>query len=333
MAGASREPGDQVTATGGRSVRGLWRTASRKAQNRAVALVLGRENRFDYWQRRGYHVLPVHFYHPTPDTRSLPAGLWDDSDHLVGVDLAVEDQLGLLESFRRRFSDEYRSFPATPEPGEAGFHLANGSFGPGDAEALYCMVRDLRPARIIEVGSGMSTLVIDRALAVNRAGGAPACSYTVIDPFPSDAARSVGSVTELRAQPVQEVETAAFEALEAGDLLFIDSSHVVATGSDVVFEYLEVLPRLNPGVVVHAHDIFLPGEYPRSWVVDRHIFWTEQYLLAAFLTLNPSFRVLWAGRYLHRHHPETLTDAMPSLATLDPDDDGGPCSFWITRDH
>jgi predicted O-methyltransferase YrrM len=308
------------------------RTLARKVQNRLAALLLGRD-RFDYWQRRGYHVLPVSFYSPVPDTRALPARVWPGADRLVAVDLAVDEQLERLAGFRARFAEEYGEFPVGPTPGESGFHLDNGTFGPGDAEILYCMVRDLQPGRIIEIGSGMSTLVIDRALAANREHGAPPCTYSVIDPFPSQAARSADAVTVLRAQPVQDVELAVFEELDAGDVLFIDSSHVVATGSDVVFEYLEVLPRLRPGVVVHAHDIFLPREYPRSWLVDHHLFWNEQYLLAAFLTLNPSFHVLWSGRYLHEHHWEALTAALPSMAALDPAGDRGPCSFWMTRDR
>ena len=302
-----------------------------KVQNRVAAAILGDKSRYDYWRRRGYHVLSVHFYSPVPDTRTLSSTVWPGPDHLVGVDLAVDDQLERLASFERRFAGEYRAFPTEPPPGGPGIHLANTTFGPGDAEALYCMVRDLRPARVVEIGSGMSTLIIDRALAVNQHDGALPAAYTVIDPFPSVAARSATTVTDLRAQRVQDVEMSVFEALGTGDVLFIDSTHVVATGSDVVFEYLRVLPRLRPGVVVHAHDIFLPGEYPRSWVVERHIFWNEQYLLAAFLTLNPSFAVLWAGRYLHQHHRETLTAAIPSVGSLGADDDGGPCSFWMTR--
>lgn len=312
---------------------GTLRALARKVQNRMAAIILGGNGRFDYWRRRGYYVLPVQFYSPVPDARALPPSLWPGPDHLVGVDLAVDDQLERLASFERRYGDEYRAFPVAPPPGGQGVHLASGTFGPGDAEALYCVVRDLGPARVIEIGSGMSTLIIDRALAVNRERGALPASHTVIDPFPSEAARSAPSVTALRSQRVQDVETSVFESLEAGDILFIDSSHVVATGSDVVFEYLEILPRLRPGVVVHSHDIFLPGEYPRSWVVDRHVFWTEQYLLAAFLTLNQSFRVLWAGRYLHRRHHAALSAAMPSVAALDPGADRGPSSFWIVRDR
>ncbi len=312
---------------------GLWSRASQKLQNRAAAWILGGEGRFEYWQSRGYHVLPMHFYQPVPDTRELSLSLWEEIHEPVGIDLAVEDQLERLETFRSRFSAEYRRFPISPNPSQPGFWVMNGSFGPGDAEALYCMVRDMNPARIIEVGSGMSTYVIDLALTANRADGAPGCSFTVIDPFASKSVDSIRTVTEMRAERIQDVEIDAFERLESRDILFIDSSHVVATGSDVVFEYLEILPRLRPGVVVHAHDIFIPYEYPRSWLVDRHLFWTEQYILTAFLMLNPSFRVLWAGQYLYRCHLDALLATIPSVAMATPVPYGGPASFWFMRGH
>lgn len=323
---ADRPPGPL-----GQIVRSWPRKLSRKAQNRLAALVLGRAGRFDYWRRRGYYVLPAHFYSPVPDARALPESVWEPSDGLVGFDLDVDGQLGRLASFQQRFAAEYQAFAAERTPDRPGFHLSNGSFGPGDAEILHCMVRDVAPARIIEIGSGMSTWIIDRALTANEAAGAPAATFTVIDPAPSEAARTAASVTEVHARRVQDIDLSTFEELDAGDLLFIDSSHVVATGSDVVFEYLQILPRLRPGVVVHSHDIFLPHEYPRSWVIDRHIFWNEQYVLAAFLSLNASFRVLWAGHHLHRRHHEALAAAIPSVAALDPAVDPGPSSFWITR--
>ena len=115
--------------------------------------------------------------------------------------------------------------------------------------------------------------------------------------------------------------------LEAGDVLFIDSSHMLRIGSDVQFEYLEILPRLKPGVIVHIHDIFLPAEYPRNWVHDKHIFWNEQYLLQAFLAFNASFEVLWGGSWMHLNHPAELESAFQSYKR----ENQWPGSFWIRR--
>ena len=116
-----------------------------------------------------------------------------------------------------------------------------------------------------------------------------------------------------------------FSQLESGDILFIDSSHTVKTGGDVNYFFLEVLPRLNPGVIVHVHDIFLPFEYRRDWVLDEFRFWTEQYLLQAFLTFNSEFEVLLANNYLLHYHKEHLKAAFPDLRRWM----GG--SFWMRR--
>ena len=117
-----------------------------------------------------------------------------------------------------------------------------------------------------------------------------------------------------------------FTELAAGDVLFIDSTHIVRTGGDVVFEFLEVLPRLAPGVVVHIHDIFLPDEYPRAWLKENAMFFNEQYLLQAFLCHNDRYEIVWTSSYMARRYPDRLREAFPSFAT------GrwpGGASFWI----
>src|SRR5262249_46442361 len=111
------------------------------------------------------------------------------------------------------------------------------------------------------------------------------------------------------------------------DILFIDSSHVFRVDSDVRFLFLEVLPRLNPGVLIHIHDIFLPYDYPRDWIVKEHRFWNEQYLLHAFLLFNRAFEVLWAGSYMHTRHSDKLKRA---FASYDPAS-VWPGSFWMRR--
>jgi hypothetical protein len=114
--------------------------------------------------------------------------------------------------------------------------------------------------------------------------------------------------------------------LGADDILFIDSSHVLRIGSDVQYLFLEVLPRLAPGVLVHIHDIFMPAEYPREWVLTHGYFWTEQYLLQAFLTFNTSWEVIWAGSFMQLNHRESLACAFPQAVL-----DAMPGSFWIRR--
>ena len=128
---------------------------------------------------------------------------------------------------------------------------------------------------------------------------------------------------------VEECEIDLFTSLDRNDILFIDSSHVIRPQGDVLFEYLEVLPLLKPGVFVHIHDIFTPRDYPHDWVVDRIRLWNEQYLLEAFLSFNTQFRVVGALNFLKYHHPDALGEQFPMIrAAIEQREPG---SFWIVR--
>jgi hypothetical protein len=173
----------------------------------------------------------------------------------------------------------------------AGFSLNNAYFTSPDAEVAYAMVSLQKPRRIIEVGSGYSTFLLREAIR-----GANLCAtLTSIDPHPRRAIEAVAD--DVLTMPVERIPRGIFVALEADDILFIDSSHQVAAGSDVVVLMLDILPSLKSGVIVHFHDVFLPFDYPREWIVDRRWGWTEQYLLQALLQGSTEFEVLWPGRY------------------------------------
>jgi hypothetical protein len=131
----------------------------------------------------------------------------------------------------------------------------------------------------------------------------------------------VARVIEL---PVQGVPLSVFGELSEDDVLFVDSTHVVRTGSDVNYEILEILPRVAPGVLVHFHDIFFPFEYPSEWVRGRHVFWTEQYLLQSFLAFNSEFQIFWASRYMQSKYTEQIAEVM-RVTNLQ------PSSLWIRR--
>jgi predicted O-methyltransferase YrrM len=280
---------------------------------------------FGIWEERGVHMTPVHFYQPIPDTRTLRDGAFDRPSETVGVALNEPAQLACLDDYVARFRGEYEEETRqAPEPWS--FRADNGAFESPDAEVLYYMIRAHRPQRVIEIGSGSSTLLTATALRRNARAGGPEANFTAIEPYPNAILKAgVPGLTALLECPLQDVPLARFQELQANDVLFIDSSHVLAIGSDVQYEYLEILPRLNPGILVHIHDIFLPYEYPKEWVLDRHLFWNEQYLLQAFLTFNDRYEVLWAGSYVHRRHPEKLREAIPaSQGHL-------PGSFWIRR--
>ena len=270
---------------------------------------------FPVWEQHGFHVTPVHFYQPIPDTRELPETLWKQPSDLVGINMNDAMQLDLLRNHFTKFRDECSNFPAEPPPGQ------RRPFRGVDALAAYCMVRHFQPRLIIEVGSGFSSLALGQAAAKNK-NSALVC----IDPFPSDfLRRGFPGLQSSIEEKIQNIDLKFFAQLQSGDILFIDSSHTVKIGGDVNYLFLEVLPRLKPGVIVHVHDIFLPFEYRRDWVLDEFRFWNEQYLLQAFLTFNSEFEVLLANSYLNHYHQEDLKAAFRNL----PSWAGG--SFWMRR--
>jgi hypothetical protein len=276
---------------------------------------------FQLWERHGFHVTPVHFYQPITDTQSLPETLWNRPSELAGIDINNSTQLDLLRNHFPKFRAEYDQFPAEPT-GESGhFYLNNGLFDGTDALAAYCMIRHFQPRKIIEVGSGFSSLVAAEAIARN--GGS---ELICIDPFPLDFLRKgVPGLHSLIEKKVEDIDLEFFSQLHSGDILFIDSSHTVRIGGDVNYLFLEVLPRLKPGVIVHVHDIFFPFDYPREWVTDEFRFWSEQYLLQAFLTFNSTFEVLMANNYLSHYYKDAVKAAFPSLTSW------GGGSFWMRR--
>jgi len=272
---------------------------------------------FRNWERHGFHVTRVHFYEPIPDTQSLPETVWSRPSELAGIDMNDSMQLDLLRNCFSKFRDEYQSISAEPPAGR------RWPFRGTDVLVAYCMVRHFQPQRIIEIGSGFSSVVLGQAAAKNK-NSALIC----IDPFPHELVRENNRVPALQSlieSKVQDVDVEFFSQLDSGDILFIDSSHTVKTGGDVNYLFLEVLPRLKPGVIVHVHDVFFPFEYWREWMLEEFRFWTEQYLLQAFLIFNSEFEVLLANSYLHHHYAKDLKAAFPNLRGWI----GG--SFWMRR--
>jgi hypothetical protein len=260
---------------------------------------------FRLWEENGFHLTPVHFYLPIPDTRTLGDGVFERESELPGVDMNEAGQLELLRNVFPSFRDEFDRFSFEPTGVPHEFYFNNDLFSGTDALALYCMVRHFRPKRILEVGSGFSSRVSAAALLRNGDGA----TLTCIEPYPdSILTKGFPGLTRLIPNPVQRVGIDAFRELVRDDVLFIDTSHVVAIGSDVNYLFLEVMPRLNPGVIVHVHDIYFPTEYPRDWVMNERRFWTEQYLLQAFLAFNSEFEVLLCNNYLSRKHRQSMRE-------------------------
>jgi hypothetical protein len=267
-------------------------------------------------------------YGPVPDVKALRDELWSRHSELVGIDLNEPGQLELLRIFSEKFKGEYEALPRDRTPLAHEYYVNNTAFSSVDGEILYCMIRHFKPRRIIEIGSGFSTLLAARAVLKNEEEEpGRKCELTAIEPDPKPMLRgSLPGLSRLLVERVEHVEMREFESLAEGDILFIDSSHVLKIGSDVQYEYLEILPRLGKAVLVHSHDIFLPAEYPREGVLGG-TFWNEQYLLHGFLLFNEAFEVLWAGSYMHLTHPDKLEEAFSSYnrATR------WPGSFWMRK--
>jgi Methyltransferase domain len=282
---------------------------------------------FPVFQRLGIHVVPNHYYEPVPDTSKLSADNWSRRSALVGINIDEKGQMELLTEFASKFKQEYDSFPLKKTGVPHEFSFENDSFGPVDAEVLYSMVRLFKPRKILEIGSGNSTYISAKAAVRNKEEGSD-CELVCIEPYPNAALRKgFPGMSRLIASPMQQIPLAEFESLGENDILFIDSSHVLKIASDVQRIYLEVLPVLRKGVIVHIHDIFLPAEYPKQWIMEHRVFWNEQYLLQAFLTFNERFEVLWAGSYMHLAHGDELERAFKSYNRSK----NWPGSFWVRR--
>ena len=279
-------------------------------------------NTFKIWDAMGVSPVRHHYYQPVFDVSKLPVSLWEMPDEMVGVDFNIEGQLALLRSFS--FQAELIDVPTIEQKGTLAFYH-NHSYGPADAEMLYNMVRHFKPKRVIEIGSGYSTRMMKRALDKNKQDGLPS-SHVCVEPYEMPWLESLG-LDEVIRKKVEDVPLEIFDALGENDILFIDSSHVIRTGGDVLFEFLKILPRLKKGVVVHIHDIFLPYEYPREWLVGHRRYWTEQYLLQVFLAFNTKFEVIAAVNWLSREHYDDLANVCPIYAQQK----RGHGAFWIRR--
>lgn len=271
-------------------------------------------------------VMPVtdHYYDPFFRKDELDRPLSEDR-HLPGIDLNLPGQLELMRCFQ--YNDELVRISRKPVS-ELEFYYDNPAFLSGDAEFLYSMVRHFKPRKLVEVGSGFSSLMALKAMEANREDdGSYYGEMICIEPFEHKWLDDL-DVTVHR-ELVQTMNVDFFRSLEENDILFIDSSHITKPQNDVLFLYLQVLPVLNPGVLVHVHDIFTPRDYLEQWVFEDVRFWNEQYLLEAFLSLNDQFSVMAALNFLLHHHPDELLSVCPVLKEQMPNREPG--SFWIRK--
>ncbi len=269
---------------------------------------------------------PGHFYSPivsVDEIRRREADIWEKHNHdgIAGVDLQLNKQLELLE----KMAEFYNEMPfAAGKQENLRYYFENNFYSYTDGTTLYAMIRHLRPKRIIEIGSGFSSAVM---LDTNERFFGNAIALTFVEPYPQRLYSLLTETDKKRTtiieQGIQSVPLDTFAVLEPGDILFVDSTHVSKTGSDVNFILFEVLPVLKRGVMIHFHDVFYPFEYPKAWVYAGHN-WNEDYILKAFLMYNTTFEIRLFSEYIHRYHPAGFANMPITLKNF-----GG--NLWIEK--
>ena len=271
---------------------------------------------------------PGHFYSPIVDKADMrrradqlfaPPGRT-----LPGIDLNETEQLALLGEFETFYADI--PFKKSKQPGHR-YYYQNNFYGQSDSIFLYSIIRKFQPKRIVEIGSGFSSAcMLDTLDSLGRTD----VSLTFIEPYP-DRLKANMQPTDFKRctiieSGVQAVDAGVFSSLQANDILFVDSTHVSKTGSDVNRIIFEILPGQPSGVLIHFHDIFYPFEYPRDWVLNSKGFgWNEAYILRAFLSHNPDFEIVAFNTFLQEFHASRFAENMPACL----ENTGG--SIWIRR--
>ena len=324
---------------------------------RLVDRIRGRkEILWNFGNRHGYSVIAHGPGSPIPPIPEADDSVWSRRSSMTGVQFDLTSQLQFVAEDLAPYIEEFDR-----DVRGRGFDVWNKLYKAGDAEVLYALLRHLRPKQMLEIGSGNSTLIASEAMAANRRDGSPG-ELVAVDPTPTVALDTqptlrkeggaagwwveeipgrrspIDGLTRVERVDCRTLPIQRFEALQAGDVLFVDTTHIVKLNSEVNWLYLEVFPRLAPGVWVHLHDIHLPYEYPLYYPLLAG-FLTEQYLLQAFLT-GSAWQVEVALAALFRDKRDQLVELIPSLKEPVPGvplpgvpelETWIPCAMWIRR--
>ncbi len=267
-----------------------------------------------------FGVWPIrrHYYEPLFHDDDLRRPL----DEIRNIHIEFNEQSQLALAKEANFSHEIPALNWS-ETSETGFNIQNARFESGDAEALYNLVRYFKPKTMIEVGSGHSTKVAQQALAKNAEEG-HASRHVCIEPFEQPWLENLGP--QILRKKVEDSGNYITTSLSENDILFIDSSHVIRPQGDVLFEYLELIPKLKKGVIVHVHDIFTPRDYPLEWIMKEKRLWNEQYLLECLLMNTERYEIQFALNFLKHSHYDILKEFCPYL---EPEREPGSLYFRI----
>lgn len=246
----------------------------------------------------------------------------DRNRELPGINLNEEYQLNFLKCLVK--SEELVELKLNePALSIKDFCMDNIMYGPGDADFLYQFIRHTKPKKVIEIGSGNSTRIARKALERNKVHDNIQSVHVCIEPYEQYWLEQLEEIIVVR----EKIENTKFdwhEELSSGDLLFIDSSHIIRPQGDVLQEYLNILPRLKSGVYVHIHDIFTPKDYPSRWLIDESKFWNEQYLVEALISNSNRYEVIAALNFLKNNFFDSLNRVCPYLRQ-----NSEPGSFYI----
>lgn len=272
---------------------------------------------------------------PTESVIRRNAPRWNRPSALHGVEFELDAFRNSLTRLMQAYWNEFAALQPYQQNRSLGF-------GPGyteiDAMMSYMMIRDLKPRRYMEVGSGLSTYYCSLAANRNASEDRP-CDITCVEPYPFEKLYSIPNIRVIQDE-VQNVPPEEFRKLEAGDVLFIDSSHVVRVDGDVTYLFLEILPIIQPGVFIHVHDIPFPYNTPypaEYWVLGTApgarywpTYWNEAMLLQAFLAFNRDFKIVQSMPLL-RHHDETFLQQSVPIYRPIKEDANAFSSIWLKR--
>jgi len=286
-----------------------------------------RQELVSFHSRCGFE--PGHYYSPIPNLQEVE----NDADRIfqknkpLDVNLNQEIQFSNLLEIRE-FYEQY-PYLIGDKFKELRYSKPNSLYRYSDAVFLYGMLRLIQPAKVIEVGSGHSSAVM---LDTNELFLGNRTHFTFIEPYPDERLRKIlkdkdAEISQIIPSRVQDIDPALFSELKPNDILFIDSTHVCKTGSDLNYLLFEVIPRLQIGVFIHFHDIFYPFEMPKEWVLKNHWFWNENYLLKAFLMNNPCYEIFLFNSFLAYTRREWFEQEMPECLK----GDSGIGSIWLKK--
>lgn len=271
-------------------------------------------------QENRINITPANFYSNVPLVSDIETSFEyrNEGEEVYNSGLFDPDKIGEFIDALCEYSEEFSPPLEAADAPENSYYWRNTAFSYSDAMSYYCVLRHFKPEHVLEIGSGYSTLVADAALRQNGSG-----RITLLEPYPMDFLRELESVTEILETFAQDIPVPQFvELVESTDVWFIDSTHTVKIGSDCLYIYLKVMPEIKKDIIVHTHDIYLPFAMPARSALDRHIYWTEQYLLYAYFLENPKIEVLFGSAYGRKVLPDKIDQLMGDKHP------GGGGSIW-----